>query len=197
MLQNSPGLVPNGVLDHVLQTTHMFKLPHARGGARGPRSRNSTRCTPLATDPKSLCPPLAAPRLHFSRFWAAPRTIKKSAAPGRGLHGVVRLRSRYPGRIREDFPPLPSADAPGRLKIRKNPDKMRPGRFRRPQNVGFFRIFADLKSNQKFFDFSTPSKIDPRAQKIDPWAPKAPFFMDFDDFLASIFDAFCRHAEIS
>ena len=52
-------------------------------------------------------------------------------------------------------------------------------------------------AEQRIMDFSTPSKIDPRAQKIDPRVPKGPFLMDFEVILASIFQAFSRQGEMS
>ena len=79
--RNSPGLVLNGVLDHVRlrRCDPVFKLPHARGPPGGPigssvHSPHSPRDRPEVPLPPSL----AAPRLRFSRFVTARMLPTKS-----------------------------------------------------------------------------------------------------------------------
>ena len=143
--ENSPGQRPTACqIPHYFPAClffHCLIVPRA-SGPRDPRPQSDHLSYGLGTTRR----PLGAPWPDFCRFLAAPPAIKKSAAPGRGWLGVVRLRSQYQGQIPEDSPPPPSADHPGRRKIRKQ----MPGRIFRSQNTGFFRIFTDLKSIHKF-----------------------------------------------
>ena len=59
-----------------------------------------------------------------------------------------------------------------------------------PPLGSIFSIFGRPEADQKINDFSTPSKIAPRGQKVEPRAPQGRFFMDFDDFLGSFFHVF-------
>ena len=78
----------------------------------------------------------------------------------------------------------------------------RPSRGRRcavgapwPSLGSIFSIFGRPEADQKINDFSTPSKIAPRGQKVDPMAPKGRFFMDFEVILGSFFHVFFRFFE--
>ena len=69
--------------------------------------------------PERLWRPLGAHGPIFLDYSTPRSGIEKSAAPGRGWLGVVRLRSQYQSQIPKDFPPPPSADGPGRRKTGK------------------------------------------------------------------------------
>ena len=104
-MKNSPGLWPNGVLDHILFLRHIvltIKLSHVRGRPRSPRSLQSTTCP---TPNRSEVAP-GHPSARFFSFlgrpevdqklrrtppgcaWRPPQTskpISASAAPGGSL----------------------------------------------------------------------------------------------------------------
>ena len=61
----------------------------------------------------------------------------------------------------------------------------------------FFPFWGDPAADQKINDFSTPSEITQRAQKIYPMAPKGRCFMDFEVMLVSIFNVCCDLSKMS
>ena len=56
-----------------------------------------------------------------------------------------------------------------------------------PPHDSIFSILGRPAGDQKIFEFSRPSKIGPRSQKVDRMAPQGRFFIDFDDFSNSFF----------
>ena len=168
MLDHVPAIVLTILLFYC--TPREAALGHPGPCVHSSHSRRARAEVPFA--------PLGGPLGQFSRFLADPRAIKKSAAPGRGWLGVVRLRSQYQSQNPEDSPPPPSADHPGQRKSEKS-GKVETGML---FFVPKFRIFPDFcrsKTNQKFVKNGMPQKHK-KSRKYGPiGAPKLPVVIDF------------------
>ena len=135
------------MLDHLLVICDPInKGPHARGRSWDP---SAPKADPRAilVDPLA---PLGRPSARFFSFFGRPEADQKIRRTRPRVAGVVKLRIRYQGLKSGGFSSPSLRRRSGPAKNRRNPDRSRPGCLLCSPNAGFFRIFVDLKSNQKF-----------------------------------------------